>query len=317
MRARIITHPVMKWTLTLYLAFAALTLLWRFHYARVEAEHGGARWIWAWNEMKSDEPVAFFATRSFQLPDSRQFTRLRVSADPLYTLYFNGVEVGEGGRVIREGLDEWDVTDLAREGTNRIVIAVRSARGPGGLLATVGVNPVRWDVASTDDSWQIHSRWHDDLLIRESEGGRSARVLGSPPFGPWDISAVNRIDRRVGAHYIHHPREAERASSAVPVVRMLSGVPIAGTEPVTVTTFDFGNVVHGRIQLEIDEAEEQSLVRIRTAEKRAELTPDVPPTGFAVAPGETRLTLPGPRGFRYLSVIRTDVRASVVSRDPR
>src|SRR5437867_3045486 len=55
---------------------------------------GRAQWIWAQHQLSRNIPVAFFATRNFDLPPNRQFTRIKVAVDPEYTLYFNGPQIG-------------------------------------------------------------------------------------------------------------------------------------------------------------------------------------------------------------------------------
>src|SRR5258706_13235279 len=83
--------------------------------------------------MADGDPAAFYATREFDLPPGRQFTQIKVLGDPEYTLYFNGVEIG--GRRGEEDivLDTYDVSKLAREKGNRIVLAPRSPNRVGGL----------------------------------------------------------------------------------------------------------------------------------------------------------------------------------------
>src|SRR5215470_12467180 len=71
---------------------------------------GRAEWIWAPHRLSSDVPVAFFATREFNLPPNRYFTRIKIAGDPEYTLWFNGTEIG--GRKLGDAraLDVYDVT---------------------------------------------------------------------------------------------------------------------------------------------------------------------------------------------------------------
>src|SRR5687767_1825846 len=84
--------------LTLVLAFilfftAAISALNRIYSDKFLATTGEARWIWAWHRMSSDHPVAFFAARDFTLPEKRYYTRVKIAADPEYTLFVNGREV--------------------------------------------------------------------------------------------------------------------------------------------------------------------------------------------------------------------------------
>src|SRR5579859_5117122 len=113
---------------------------------------GDAQWIWLRHRLASGDPVAFFATRDFDLPPDRYFTLIKVAADPEYTLYFNGQMIA--GRRGEEDsvLDVYDVSKLARDRHNRIVIAARSANGVGGVIAAVDTRPDFHYLAS-DASW--------------------------------------------------------------------------------------------------------------------------------------------------------------------
>src|SRR6185436_13523333 len=84
--------------LTLVLAFvlfftAAVSTLNRIYSNKFLATTGQARWLWAHHRMSSNDPVAFFAARDFTLPEKRYYTRVKVAADPEYTLFINGREV--------------------------------------------------------------------------------------------------------------------------------------------------------------------------------------------------------------------------------
>src|SRR5713101_4485864 len=115
-------------------AFHRLNLLYSHKFFDVT---GRAQWIWPQHRFAANVPVAFFATRDFDLPKNRYFTRIKIAGDPQYTLYFNGREVG-GRRTAEDmALDVYDVSTLAHDGPNRIVVAARSANGVGGLLASV------------------------------------------------------------------------------------------------------------------------------------------------------------------------------------
>ena len=128
-------------TLGLFLfiaAFHRLNLLYSHKFFDVT---GRAQWIWPQLRVAANVPVAFFATRDFDLPKNRYFTRIKIAGDPQYTLYFNGREVGGRRTADDMALDVYDVSTLARDGRNRIVVAVRSANGVGGLLASVDITP--------------------------------------------------------------------------------------------------------------------------------------------------------------------------------
>ena len=64
-------------------------------------------------------------------------------------------------------MDVYDVTPLARTKGNRIVVALRSPNGVGGLIAAVDVSADYQNLAITDASWHIVKRWAPDLLVRD------------------------------------------------------------------------------------------------------------------------------------------------------
>src|SRR2546430_8287119 len=107
------------------IATFAIDRLWLLYAHKFYDVTGLAQWIWAPHQLSRNVPVAFFATRDFDLPANRYFTRIKVAGDPEYTLWFNGTEIG--GRKLGDAraLDVYDVSDLARSSANRVVIGVR------------------------------------------------------------------------------------------------------------------------------------------------------------------------------------------------
>src|SRR5947209_12856338 len=101
---------------------------------------GSAQWIWAQHQISRNIPVAFFATRNFDLPPNRSFTHVKIGCDPEYSLYFNGVQVG-GRRIGEESaLDVYDVSNLAHDRGNRMAVAARRPNGVGGIIASIDVS---------------------------------------------------------------------------------------------------------------------------------------------------------------------------------
>src|SRR6266550_1395229 len=146
---------------------------------------GRAQWIWARHQISRDIPVAFFATHNFDLPPNRRFAYIKIAGDPEYTLYFNGTQVG-GRRMGEETrLDVYDVSKLARDRGNRVVIAARSANGVGGIIASIDVTEEYKNVEPTGSAWNIVRGWRDDLLLRDPppELMSSPMPIGRPPIG--------------------------------------------------------------------------------------------------------------------------------------
>src|SRR5213075_1724317 len=113
-------------------------------------------------------------------------TKIKVAGDPEYTLYFNGQEIG--GRRFgehRDALDVFDVTQLAKTGRNRIVIAARSTNGVGGVLAAVDLSTEVENYVVTDASWKMFHRWNPALPLRDVGLSTPPMVLGQPPRGRW------------------------------------------------------------------------------------------------------------------------------------
>src|SRR5262245_46520106 len=154
----------------------SLSRLWLLYAHKFYDVTGRAQWIWAQHQLSRNIPVAFFATREFDLPPNRYFTRIKIAGDPEYTLWFNGTEIGGRKLGDAKALDVYDVTDLARTSPNRIVIGVRSADGVGGIIAAVDIAPEYQNVIVTDGSWHIVRRWMDDLMVRDPE----ARAMQRP-----------------------------------------------------------------------------------------------------------------------------------------
>ncbi|PYQ52340.1 MAG: hypothetical protein DMF59_04965 [Acidobacteria bacterium] len=175
--------------LALFAVVAAYHRLYLLYAHKFFDVTGRAQWIWAQHQLSRNIPVAFFATRNFDLPPNRQFTRIKVAVDPEYTLYFNGAQIG--GRRIGEdsALDVYDVSKLSRDRGNRIVIAARSANGVGGVIASIDITDAYKNVEPTGSAWNIVRAWRDDLLTRDPPRSWMAppMLIGRPPIGRWNF----------------------------------------------------------------------------------------------------------------------------------
>src|SRR5881409_974356 len=79
--------------LVLFAFVAAYSQLYLLYVHKFFDITGRAEWIWPQHQLSREIPVAFFATRNFDLPPNRLFTRIKVFGDPEYTLYFNGAQI--------------------------------------------------------------------------------------------------------------------------------------------------------------------------------------------------------------------------------
>ena len=274
---------------------------------------GRAEWIWAQHQLSRDIPVAFFATREFDLPSNRAFTHVKVAGDPEYTLWFNGTEIG--GRKLGDvrALDVYDVTDLARTSANRMVIGVRSGDGVGGVIASLDIAPDYQNVIVTDGSWHIVRRWMDDLMVRDPEAWERPMLLGRPPIGRWNYLGRQDRSRAEPAHRVVAPRDAFDFKTALPVIEVRAGVAVTVPQPKRASVFDF-NPITARARLTLRYTSTVAhVVNVRFANERSELYEiDGPVEQFVFAEGERTIVDPVERRFRYVMVYGSEATAEAV-----
>jgi hypothetical protein len=276
---------------------------------------GAATWIWPKHEISRDIPVAFFATKEFDLAPNRSFTRVKILGDPEYTLYFNGTEVG-GRRVGDDrALDVYDVSKLARDKRNRMVVAVRSANGVGGLIAAIDETDDFKNAIVTGKDWHIVRSWASDLLIRDPPPTEieTPMLLGRPPERRW-----NYLELRPGvpAHPITRvvaQRETFLLKTALADVNVIEGVAVRVKRPARATVYDFGPVA-GRLRLTSTYFSGAArVVNVRFANTPAELgAVEGSVDHFVFAAGEKQIIDPEERHFRYAMVFSGQATAEVV-----
>ena len=281
---------------------------------------GPAEWIWARHRMSDGYPVAFFAVRDFVLPERRLYTHLKLIGDPEYTLYINGVELA--GRLLGghrteadERLDLYDISPLVKTGRNRIVVAVRSPQGIGGLLAAIDLAPEDQNWLVTNSEWKIYRWWHSELLRRDPPGAAWERpqIIGKPPIGRWNYLQVTRREAASPPGAMLSPRESFRMIGYVPTIRTRGGVALAVADRAPATVFDFG-FTRGRLRVTRERTHFASrAVNVRFAFAREELGRiewNLRPIVFA--PGEASVTMPEPHELRYAMVFARGVKAELV-----
>jgi hypothetical protein len=277
-------------------------------------ETGDAKWIWAQHPTARDLPIAFFATRDFDLPAERAFTKIKVAADPEYSLYFNGQQIG--GRRGEDGkaLDVYDVTALAKTGRNRIVLAARSANGVGGIIAAVDTRP-DFHLIATDARWNIARRWTDDLLYRDPPAAyvSKPRVIGRPPAGRWNYLTTREAEPVKPIRRVVEPLRVFQVDAALPTVEILGGVAVAGSQRAPGIAYEFGDVF-GRLHLITQPGNLSSMrVRVRFTNSVADLAPaEGNLESYVFAAGEQTITEPRDHGFRYVLVYGGDATPRVV-----
>ena len=292
---------------------AAVSYLLRFYQRRFDNYTGNAKWIWASVQISRNEPVVFFATREFVLPATRTFAHVKIFADPEYTFYFNGREIAGRRAYESHDIDVYDVSALARTGRNRIVVAVRSTNGVGGLLAGVDINTEVENVVVTDRSWRIFRRWNEALPFRDAGKAERPMILGEPPDGRWDfLQPVTGAFDAPPARVVE-PKQAIDFKASIPTIRIVEGVAVASSQRERATAYDFGFTA-GRVRFTLLRTEPVPPVvlyryanvadEFRMTEARTWSTP--------FGAGERSLTEPESHNFRYVIVFGGQARVEVV-----
>jgi hypothetical protein len=277
---------------------------------------GRAQWIWAQHQLSADVPLAFFAARDFDLPPNRYYTKVKIAGDPEYTLYFNGREIGgrQFGEERHGALDVYDLSALARDGRNRLLIAVRSHRGVGGVIASVDISPEAENVVVTDETWRIFRRWSPLLPQRDAGPWQPPLLIGTPPMGRWNYPALTAAQPEPPPQRIDAPVHVFSFITRIPVVQTISGVAVRGSKRVRATAFDFGTIGDGRARLTINYDNGASRqVSVRFANERSELFAlegNMRP--FVFAAGERTVIDPEIGHFRYVLVYGGQASADVV-----
>jgi hypothetical protein len=234
--------------------------------------------------------------------------------DPEYVLYFNGKEIG--GRRVRGDLhlDFYDVSASARTGRNRIVVAVRSVSGVGGLIASVDISPGLEAFVVTDPQWKIFRRWNDQLpMVDAPDGAVAPMIVGEPPTGQWNFLPVKPGPVAPPVERVLQPNSEFAFIADVPVKRTRSGVDVTVTEKRRAVAYDFGPT-SGRVRLRLLGTQAvPPVVNVRLANSREELTiVESTPRPFVFGEGETFVTDPEGNYFRYVVVYGGRARAEVV-----
>jgi hypothetical protein len=294
-------------------AFSRLELLYGDKFYDVP-NTGNAQWIWMRLRMSDGDPAAFFATRDFDLPPGRLFTRIKIHGDPEYTLYFNGVEIG-GRRVGEDSfLDTYDVSSLARDKGNRIVASLRSSNGVGGLIVSVDLTQEFHNYLVTDRSWHIVPRWWPDILQRDQGPFQPPLLLGRPPAKRWNYLTSRPAEVLAPPVGVLRPQAVSSLQTSLADIQVMDGVAVTVSVPVEAKVYDFGNGATGRLRLTttLPSAAAQ-VIRVRFATDRDELDRvEGGVTTFTLAGAERSVTDPEPRVFRYAEVFGSGATAEVV-----
>lgn len=303
-------------SILLIFAISAVFLQLHLFYSRkFYITTGKAQWLWDQHRLSSRRPVVFFAARDFDIPPGAGPVRIKIAADPEYVLYFNGQEMG-GRRFRGTGVvDRYEVSKFVRPGSNRIVVAVRSADGVGGLLSSVDFGATLENMVVSGGEWKLFRVFSEELLQRDPPGAAwvSPRLLGRPPVGRWNFLTSEVEARPVENRRVVQPRQIIPFDGALPMIRIAGGVAVATSRKASARAFDFGPV-KGSARLEVDPIG-QFVAKVRYVNHPSELPAMGEVIPLPVAPGERVVVDPETRLFRYIIVYDTDTRATVLAEE--
>jgi hypothetical protein len=299
-----------------FLFAAAFTRLESIYSHKFFDATGKAEWIWDRHDLARRNAIAFFAVADFTLPEHRYYTKLKIAADPQYTFWFNGKEIG--GRETGEttALDEYDLTTLARTGPNRLVVALRSTDGVGGLLAAIDLAPETANYLVTGKQWKIFRQWNPVLPFHDPGGVAysAPMLLGQPPLRRWNYLTTAPGVLVHETHETIQPIGSTTFATAIPATKISDGIAVTYQRAVSATAFDFSPSTSGRLRLVLKQSAPQSrVVSVRFANTREEMRMiEGNVTRYVFAPGETVALDPEIRHFRYAEVYEGLAGATVV-----
>lgn len=295
-------------------AIAAWIVTYSFFDRKIHTSTGRAEWIWIEHDLPSREPVAFAAVRDFDPPESRRYAQLSIAAHPEYSVSLNGTVIGTGASGRAPDLDRYEIGSLLREGTNRLVIRMRSRDGVGGLLASLDYAPDRQNEEATPEGWRLTRN-----LAALEDGGDPAWeepvIIGRPPVGPWNIPQPTEREVMGQVPEVVPPTGVEKRVLSIPEIAVLSGVAVVRERREAARIFDFGEIV-GRLRLIRSDRSKGEAILWRTAGDAADIETMAHPEAAVFAAGERHYDTPESRSFRYVIVYDPDVEARALMAPP-
>ena len=168
------------------LAFVALLL----SASLVPAYAQEAEWIWSPEHQKAKVPLgSCYFRKSFKVKNPSEAT-ITLAADDSYELFLNGRLIGRGEGTRQ--LDQIDLSELIKSGTNTLALRIRNKKGSTAAVAArvmIKEDGDDWTSFSTDDSWKTNLRplplWQTSIY--NDSGWKTAQTFGTlGETVPWD-----------------------------------------------------------------------------------------------------------------------------------
>jgi hypothetical protein len=260
-----------------------------------------SQWIWRDLGWDDHQPAAFSMVRDFDLPATSappERARLLVTADEEYVLTLNGRRIGAGAYTPGAPLDVYEVGPLLLPGGNRLLVEVRSARGAGGLLASL-VDGAGHLLVGTDESWLIFPR-HELGLARgwlPLTGGQPIVCWGYPPVGRWGRPQPGLV----------RPLLGEQTGVPVPPAASIPLPPVlpveTGRPPGSPILYDWGREVTGYLTLEVAPADKTGVALLFTGDQPPDPLRSETSGSILIQPGQHEWIDARPRRFRYAVIL--------------
>jgi hypothetical protein len=271
-----------------------------------------AQWIWKDLDWDDHQPAAFYVLRDFDLAAPPASARLLVTADEEYVLTLNGRQLGTGAFQPGAILDVYEAGPFLLPGANRLMVELRSARGAGGLLASL-VDGAGRMLVGTDDRWRSFPNYELGLARGWLPLDRGVPVYcwGYPPMGRWGRPHLGPLKPVLG----------EIAGAPVPAISAVPRPPVlpapAGRPPGSPVLYDWGREVTGYLSLEL--APVAQTTELAEMKKALLFLGDSPPDPLLSDPAGSILIAPGrrqwldarPRRFRYALILGLEPSASL------
>jgi hypothetical protein len=156
--------------------------------------HLEAEASWIWDPEWPRHPArahAFQAVAELTLERVSPDARLLVAADEEYLVHVGEVWVGAGRATGEAAWDAYAVGPLMRPGPNQVTVVLRSARGVGGLLLCLELEPGGGCALRSDASWRVLGEYlAPGSALRED--GRPPLVWGLAHVGRWEAPRATR-----------------------------------------------------------------------------------------------------------------------------
>jgi hypothetical protein len=269
----------------------------------------GAAWIWA--DLDPEEHWAsFFAVRDFEVDAAPTNARLLIAADEEYVVFLNGHPIGSGRYRRGQPIDAYEVGERLIEGTNRLLVELRSARGVGGLLLSLTVAGSDTTLVLSDGEWKIVDQYRDPLKWPGTplSGATTVRVWDVPPTGRWGRPRsgpmLPTLERQLlGRKPV--PALLGRLGSEARLWHPLAEEPRSSVSLGHWITFDFGQELSGYLNVVLERrGGARGLVYLASSDYPSPRR-ERPTTRLMAVVGQGSWTDSMPRRFRFATVVST------------